>query len=155
MSIVLPAFFTYWRLFGRCRPEARELHHPTSIGKNVVLWTTSPMLVQGPQGPWEPQVRGILDDFYPHHGNTSAFQVSPDCQVTRHANDHPGSSSTGHTERHVQVAGHSHVLIDIRDDKRLYFKLISTSYKTYSSSTTRARKHDNNFQYPRLTVKVS
>jgi hypothetical protein len=46
------------------------------IGKNVVLWTTSPMLVQGPQGLWEPQVKGILDDFYPHHGNTSSIRKS-------------------------------------------------------------------------------
>jgi hypothetical protein len=98
-----------------------------SIGKNVVLWTTSLMLVQGPQGPWEPQVRGILDDFYPHHGNTRAVQVSPDCQISRDGSVHQGSPRLCHTGCPVRVARHSHVLIftqfSIKVQNKLFYEL--------------------------------
>jgi hypothetical protein len=81
------------------------------------------MLVQGPQGLWEPQVKGILDDFYPHHGNTSIFQVNSGCKVSRRVNVRTWSSRTGHTEYHVQVTRHSYVLIFSPSDIKVHIQL--------------------------------
>jgi hypothetical protein len=82
------------------------------------------MLVQGPQGPWEPQVESILDDFYPHHGNTRAVKVRPECQISRDGSVHQGSSRLCYAGHPVQVGRHSHVLTFTQCNVKVQIKVV-------------------------------